>query len=456
MKHIKNFEEFLNEGSWFDDNPKSGQLITDHTKYSQNDLLKVAKKLNAIYGRLESFDLDIYDGTIEINIEDQSYYYGYSDDKDCWTGSYHVDGELQVIIPMNIDEFLVYVKDAIAHLGLNEGSSSGYETAFGEDIIKDKKLFTHVINVLLDYVKNWESSDSVTKRKLEKWLKVYALENDDFDFLENLEHTMDGFFEYYDPTVINEGSSPLLTVYLDKGLKMTYSAQDLMTYIKDFNVREDDLPRWLYQATIKHSNYSYENPNVVMKSQFPKLVRMDTKNIRLLLELIVDYIINIDNITKKLNKSRENVEINISRDQTPASWYIAPKWVANNTFLHESVEEINEGYETAFGEDIIKGPTVLESSKKYKGYEVYPDWIDPKRDFGNPVKSVYDLKPGAEYILWEPGMETWQAEYIYQGHTGGNHIFNPLSQNAIGGEAMVFTDYELAEYIKDGYIIKQN
>jgi 6-pyruvoyl-tetrahydropterin synthase len=303
---------------------------------------------------------------------------------------------------------------------LNEGSSSGYETAFGEDIIKDKKLFTHVINVLLDYVKNWESSDSVTKRKLEKWLKVYALENDDFDFLENLEHTMDGFFEYYDPTVINEGyptslsanptareiakyiwdnwkkitglknserneeghfpdevedildkygidyedfsnewaylgessnfinegSSPLLTVYLDKGLKMTYSAQDLMTYINDFNTREDDLPRWLYQATIKHSNYSYENPNVVMKSQFPKLVRMDNKNIRLLLELIVDYIIDIDNITKKLNKSRENVEINISRDQTPASWYIAPKWVANNTFLHESVEEINEGYPT--------------------------------------------------------------------------------------------------------------
>jgi len=97
----------------------------------------------------------------------------------------------------------------------------------------------------------------------------------------------------------------------------------------------------------------------------------------------------------------------------------------------------------------------VNESAKFKGREVLPDWIDPRRDFGAPVKNVKDLKAGAEYILWEPGMDTWQAEYIYQGHTGGKHIFNS-SDAQTGGEPMVFTDAEIAEYVKDGDIIKQN
>ena len=97
----------------------------------------------------------------------------------------------------------------------------------------------------------------------------------------------------------------------------------------------------------------------------------------------------------------------------------------------------------------------LNESKKYKGREVFPDWIDPNRDFGKPVKSVRELKVGAEYILWEPGMDTWQAEYIYQGQTGGKHIFNSATQFG-DGEPMEFTNDEMLEYIKDGDIIKQN
>jgi len=98
----------------------------------------------------------------------------------------------------------------------------------------------------------------------------------------------------------------------------------------------------------------------------------------------------------------------------------------------------------------------LNEAKKYKGREVLPNWVDPKRDFAlTPIKDVKDLTPGAEYVLWEPGMDTWQAEYIYQGHTGGKHIFNSADEQT-GGEPMVFTDAEMKEYIKDGDIIKQN
>lgn len=98
---------------------------------------------------------------------------------------------------------------------------------------------------------------------------------------------------------------------------------------------------------------------------------------------------------------------------------------------------------------------INEGVKKHKGREVYPEWIDPNRDFGKPVKSRRELKAGAEYIIWEQGMDTWQAEYIYQGNTDGKHIFNSSTQFG-DGEPMEFTDEEIDEYIKSGDIIKQN
>jgi hypothetical protein len=103
--------------------------------------------------------------------------------------------------------------------------------------------------------------------------------------------------------------------------------------------------------------------------------------------------------------------------------------------------------------DALRESVSLDESKKYKGREVFPNWIDPSRDFGAPVSKSKDLKPGAEYILWEPGMDVWQAEWIYQGHTGGKHIFNDSNKEA---EPMVFTDSELEEYITSGDVIKQN
>lgn len=97
----------------------------------------------------------------------------------------------------------------------------------------------------------------------------------------------------------------------------------------------------------------------------------------------------------------------------------------------------------------------LNESKTYKGDDVYPDWIDPSRDFGKPLKSVRELKVGAEYIIWEPGMRVWHAEYIYQGYTGGKFIFNSATQFDDGGP-MEFTDTEMAFDIKGGFVIKQN
>ena len=96
-----------------------------------------------------------------------------------------------------------------------------------------------------------------------------------------------------------------------------------------------------------------------------------------------------------------------------------------------------------------------ESVKKYDGLEVYPDWIDPNRDFGNPIKDVKELKAGAEYILHEPGMNVWQAEYIYQGKKGRYHIFQSSSPHGDGVD-MEYTEYQLEDEIKDKRVIKQN
>ena len=99
--------------------------------------------------------------------------------------------------------------------------------------------------------------------------------------------------------------------------------------------------------------------------------------------------------------------------------------------------------------------SINESVKKHNGREVYPDWIDPRRDFGAPVKSIKDLKQGAEYILWEPGMDVWQAEFVYNGKKGGMHLFSSSTQFG-SDDTMSFNEPDLLDYIKSGDIIKQN
>jgi hypothetical protein len=98
----------------------------------------------------------------------------------------------------------------------------------------------------------------------------------------------------------------------------------------------------------------------------------------------------------------------------------------------------------------------LNEAKNYKGRKVLPDWIDTNLDFGKAVKFVKELKVGADYILWDPSENAWCAEYIYQGQTGGKHIFNSGIGIFGDGGPMEFTEDDIAEYIKKGEILEQN
>jgi mannose-6-phosphate isomerase-like protein (cupin superfamily) len=92
----------------------------------------------------------------------------------------------------------------------------------------------------------------------------------------------------------------------------------------------------------------------------------------------------------------------------------------------------------------------LTEAKQYKGRDVYPNWINPSKDFGSPIKNVGDLEVGSFYVLRDPGSDDWHAEYVYRGKKGGKHRF--ATDDA---EDVEFTDSELNSEIKNGFVIEQ-
>jgi hypothetical protein len=97
-------------------------------------------------------------------------------------------------------------------------------------------------------------------------------------------------------------------------------------------------------------------------------------------------------------------------------------YIFNSEDMEVSMNLKRDQIESAISVDGIQ--QVNES--KFRGKDIFPNWVGQK-DFGLPVKSIRDLKPGKEYIIHEPGMDVWQAEYIYQGKTGDSYIFNSSS-----------------------------
>ena len=72
------------------------------------------------------------------------------------------------------------------------------ETALGKDIAKNSKLFNKVIDALLGYAKTKSNYHAATKAKLSKWLKDDTEYNQDFDYLDDLDFSLSGFFEWLD------------------------------------------------------------------------------------------------------------------------------------------------------------------------------------------------------------------------------------------------------------------
>ena len=91
--------------------------------------------------------------------------------------------------------------------------------------------------------------------------------------------------------------------------------------------------------------------------------------------------------------------------------------------------------------------SALYEVSRWKGKEIYPKWVKPS-DIQGYVKSIKDLVDGRDYVLYEPGMDSWQAEYEYVGRNQGDYIFKSSAQFSTSPEER-FTGKELAAMIKD-------
>jgi hypothetical protein len=74
------------------------------------------------------------------------------------------------------------------------------KTAFGKDVAKNKKLRKEVAETLLDLIKKkpGDDIDDITIADVEEFLEQDADSNPDFDYYEDLDYSVDGFFEYFD------------------------------------------------------------------------------------------------------------------------------------------------------------------------------------------------------------------------------------------------------------------
>jgi hypothetical protein len=91
----------------------------------------------------------------------------------------------------------------------------------------------------------------------------------------------------------------------------------------------------------------------------------------------------------------------------------------------------------------------------YRGYQVYPDWVTPVKDFIAPIKSPTELQVGVKYALYESGECTWQAEYSFRGVSGSSFLFTSDDLLTGGGDPLRYSLTELLTAIADGEIIKQ-
>ena len=138
---------------------------------------------------------------------------------------------------------------------------------------------------------------------------------------------------------------------------------------------------------------------------------------------------------------------------------VAP-WRIEKVFNEMNLPEIslekkmNEGKKATFEEKAAKFLETLNEeddevseASRWKGKEIYPNWVKPS-DIEGYVKKESDLEVGRDYVLYEPGMDNWQAEYTYKGKIKGEYVFSSSSQFSTAPDER-FTRKELDAMIKD-------
>ena len=149
-------------------------------------------------------------------------------------------------------------------------------------------------------------------------------------------------------------------------------------------------------------------------------------------------------------------------DLTPYEDSFAKKAVANNKKRRKEMQAIAKYIKSKLTKDediyftdlskalrnngIVESEGLTEASR-WKGKEIYPNWVKPS-DIEGFVKDKDDLEVGKDYVLFEPGMDSWQAEYTYKGKIKGEYTFSSSAQFSTSPDER-FTRRELDSMIKD-------
>jgi len=103
--------------------------------------------------------------------------------------------------------------------------------------------------------------------------------------------------------------------------------------------------------------------------------------------------------------------------------------------------------------DILRNESVNEASR-WKGKDLYPDWIKPGDINPMPVKNINDLTVGLTYVIRDYGDNAYHGDYELK-EVGRNYVFVDSAMHSQGGE-MIFTKKEMLDVVKSSDIYEQD
>tara|TARA_Y100000389_G_scaffold204268_1_gene255980 strand:- start:512 stop:832 length:321 start_codon:yes stop_codon:yes gene_type:complete len=95
----------------------------------------------------------------------------------------------------------------------------------------------------------------------------------------------------------------------------------------------------------------------------------------------------------------------------------------------------------------------INESSRWKGKDLYPNWIKPRDINPMPVKNIKNLEVGQTYVIFDQGANAYNGDYELR-EVGRNYIFVDSSMHSQGGE-IEYTQKEMLEAIQSGEIYEQ-
>tara|TARA_Y100000389_G_scaffold2066_1_gene2078 strand:- start:778 stop:1632 length:855 start_codon:yes stop_codon:yes gene_type:complete len=102
----------------------------------------------------------------------------------------------------------------------------------------------------------------------------------------------------------------------------------------------------------------------------------------------------------------------------------------------------------------MKHDRFINEASRWKGKDLYPNWVKPGDINTMPVKNINDLTIGLSYVIRDYGDDAYHGDYELR-EVEKNYVFVDSAMHSQGGE-MIFTKKEMLDAIKSGDIYEQD